>query len=76
MYITRHQSAPTLPTGYIQVVFNCHNIFSRKDFDASASKTEYEDSYQIDKSTGNRGHQYAGVFLQRASGLDKVIKEY
>ncbi|CAB4022915.1 aminopeptidase [Paramuricea clavata] len=43
----------------------------REDFDASASKTEYEDFYQIDKSSGNRGHQYAGVFLQRASGLDK-----
>lgn len=43
----------------------------REDFDASASPTEYEDFYQIDKKSSNRGHQYAGVFLQRASGLDK-----
>ncbi|XP_028391016.1 putative aminopeptidase W07G4.4 [Dendronephthya gigantea] len=42
----------------------------REDFDATVSKTEYED-YLQDQRGGYRGHQYAGVFLQRASGLDK-----
>ncbi|CAB4004725.1 aminopeptidase [Paramuricea clavata] len=43
----------------------------REDFDASVSKTEYDDFYQSNKVSGDRGHQYAAVFLQRASGLDK-----
>ncbi|XP_046851213.1 putative aminopeptidase W07G4.4 [Xenia sp. Carnegie-2017] len=43
----------------------------REDFDASVSNTEYEDFYQLDVKSSNRGHQFAGVFLQRASGLDK-----
>ena len=48
-------------------------MFLKQDFDASVSRTEYDDYYQSDKVREDRGHQYAGVFLQRASGLDKVI---
>lgn len=43
----------------------------REDYDATKSKTEYQDYVQLETKTGYRGHQFAGTFLTRASGLDK-----
>lgn len=43
----------------------------REDYDATVSTTEYQDFLQIETKSGHRGHQFAGCFLTRASGLDK-----